>query len=281
MTTLDQLVHDHRGRPAVEFSWKHLVLGATAAGLVSGLRIYVTYNALGAAVSFADAIASGLMDWWLWIPFIPLVFGLARRFEPSHARPVRVVAVHVAAGAFISFGQLALFSAMSGGVRTLRFGDGFRIDLTSPLITSLTPGFIAYLGLVVLTWWIAGRREPQGEHALVDDPGASDREPQLTFRSGKNRVLLRRAEIEWVAAAGNYLELHVGADTHLVRETMKAVHARLGTELFVRVHRSSLVRRDAIVTVRTSREGAYVVLRDGTRLPVGRRYRDELSELVP
>ena len=39
MTTLDQLLHDGRRAPAVELSWKHLVLGATAAGLVSGLRI--------------------------------------------------------------------------------------------------------------------------------------------------------------------------------------------------------------------------------------------------
>lgn len=333
MTTLDQLVGREEAPPALRLSWKHVFGGASLAGLISGLRIYVTYSAVGIHVSFADSIASGLMDWWLWMPFVPLVFRLARRFEPAHARPTQVVGVHLTAGLLIGFGQLALFSAASGLVRTVRFGDSFRVDLTSPLVSSLAPGFIAYLGLVVLAWWIAGRRETAREMGAVGrdaapahgpaDPGGTlpserclpkknkelepgysaaklgeaapgqvaeappeiavapiERTP-LTFRCGKERVLLQPTEIDWVSAAGNYLELHVATRTYLARETMKSVHERLGVERFVRVHRSSLVRRDAIVALRATRQGAYVELRDGTRVPVGRRYRDELSEFVP
>ncbi|MCP3916364.1 MAG: hypothetical protein GY711_12475 [bacterium] len=87
-----------------------VALGATAAGVLSGLRIFVTYNLLEVEVSFLEGITSGLMDWWLWIPFVPLVLALARRFDPSAAGAVRFLALHVLVGAAISFAQLTLFS---------------------------------------------------------------------------------------------------------------------------------------------------------------------------
>lgn len=67
---------------------------------------------------------------------------------------------------------------------------------------------------------------------------------------------------------------------HLVRETPKSVAPRLGDARFVRIHRSTLVRRDAILRVARDGSGALaVVLSDGTELQVGRTYRDALASL--
>ena len=73
MATWEHSAAEDEGHSPVRIGWKLVVLGATAAGLLSGLRIYLTYNALGAGISFADAMASGVMDWWMWIPLAPLV----------------------------------------------------------------------------------------------------------------------------------------------------------------------------------------------------------------
>ena len=79
--------------------------------------------------------------------------------------------------------------------------------------------------------------------------------------------------IDWVRAAGNYIELKIGDRVILHRTTLNAAERELGGHGFVRIHRSILVRRDRIDRVR--RED--VVLRDGTHLKLGKRYRSALA----
>jgi hypothetical protein len=80
-------------------------------------------------------------------------------------------------------------------------------------------------------------------------------------------------QIDWVSAAGNYVELHAGTRTIVHRSSLSSVEAELAGHGFVRIHRSRLVRRDAVARVRPHN----VLLRDGTSLPVGKRYRSALA----
>jgi len=80
------------------------------------------------------------------------------------------------------------------------------------------------------------------------------------------------AQIRWVAAAGNYVELHGGARPVLVRVPLARVADTLSGHGFVRVHRSTLVNRARIARVRTRD----LLLDDGTALPLGPRYRHQL-----
>ena len=79
--------------------------------------------------------------------------------------------------------------------------------------------------------------------------------------------------IDWVRAAGNYVELKIGDRVILHRTTLSAAERELSERGFVRIHRSILVRRDHIARIR----GEDVVLRDGTHLKVGKRYRSALA----
>lgn len=79
--------------------------------------------------------------------------------------------------------------------------------------------------------------------------------------------------IDWVRAAGNYVELKIGDRTILHRTTLNAAERALANQGFVRIHRSILVRRDRIDRVRP----LDVVLRDGTHLKVGKRFRSALA----
>ena len=92
---------------------------------------------------------------------------------------------------------------------------------------------------------------------------------------------VRVAEIDWIEAAGHYLELHVGKETHLVRETIGRIEALLEPARFVRVHRSAIVNLDRVKELRPSFHGEYLIeLQGGTRITSGRAYSKQLQRLL-
>ncbi len=91
-------------------------------------------------------------------------------------------------------------------------------------------------------------------------------------------VLPPAASIDWVAAAGNYVEFHCGDRTTLARLTMREAERHLDPEAFVRVHRSTIVRRDRIAAVAAAASGADVVLANGRRFRIGQAYRANLRD---
>jgi two-component system LytT family response regulator len=88
-------------------------------------------------------------------------------------------------------------------------------------------------------------------------------------------------QIDWIEADGNYVRLHTHGKRHLVRETLKAVEARLDPRLFVRVHRSAIVNVERIVSVEPYFHGEFVLtMRDGSKLTSSRTYSQRLRSLV-
>ena len=116
--------------------------------------------------------------------------------------------------------------------------------------------------------------------ALVRDlkPSAA-RTDRLVVKSGGRLYFLRADEIDWIEAAGNYVRLHVGAEGHLLRETMNSIESRLNPEMFFRIHRSHIVNIERIKELQPWFNGEYVViLRNGARLTLSRGYREKLQE---
>ena len=92
---------------------------------------------------------------------------------------------------------------------------------------------------------------------------------------------VRADEIDWIEAAGNYVKLHVGAETHLLRETMNALEAQLRRRRFFRIHRSHIVNIERVKELQPWFNGEYVVfLRTGARLTLSRGYREKLQERI-
>jgi two-component system, LytTR family, response regulator len=116
--------------------------------------------------------------------------------------------------------------------------------------------------------------------ALVNDikPDAPRLE-RLVVKSGGRVFFLRTDEIDWIEAAGNYVRLHLGEESHLFRETMNRMEGRLDSRRFVRIHRSRIVNTERIKELQPWFNGEYVViLRNGTRLTLSRGYRDRLQD---
>lgn len=100
---------------------------------------------------------------------------------------------------------------------------------------------------------------------------------RIVIKSDGEIVCLKPHEIDWAESAGNYVCLHVGAATHILRETITALESRLGQRQFLRVHRSTLVNVDRIKTLRPSLYGDYaILLRDGTKLTLSRGFRENV-----
>ena len=113
---------------------------------------------------------------------------------------------------------------------------------------------------------------------LGNRPRPTDR---VVIKSAGRIMFLRTDEIDWVEAADNYVRLHVGPESHLLRETMGALEARLDPAKFLRIHRSTVVNIDRLKELQPWFHGDYIVtLQDGTRLNLSRTYRDRVIDLL-
>ena len=110
------------------------------------------------------------------------------------------------------------------------------------------------------------------------DSGATDR---ILLKSGGEIFFLKADEIDWVEAEGDYMKFHTGGRTHLLRETMARLEARLDAKKFIRIHRSTMVNIDRVKKLSPSFAGEYaVILADGTKLKLSRGYYDRLQQLL-
>ena len=102
---------------------------------------------------------------------------------------------------------------------------------------------------------------------------------RLSFRVEGRIVFLAPDEIVWVEAADNYVLLHLtDGNRHMLRDTLSSIEERLGTDEFVRISRSAIVRVDQVKELQPTFHGDYiVVLREGTKLPLSRNHRSRLG----
>ena len=101
---------------------------------------------------------------------------------------------------------------------------------------------------------------------------------RLTIKSAGRVLFLPAADIDWIEAADYYASLHVGAKIHLVRRSMNELESDLDPTRFCRIHRSTIVNLERVRELRFDSDGEYeLVLADGVRLRLSRRYRKEVQ----
>jgi two-component system, LytTR family, response regulator len=112
---------------------------------------------------------------------------------------------------------------------------------------------------------------------------AAPKEPldRVVIKSGGRIYFLKIEEIDWVEGAGDYLSLHSGDQTHLIRETMGNFYAKLDSQKFLRIHRSTVVNIERIKDIQPLFKGDYIItMTSGIRLKASRSYRRELQALL-
>jgi len=101
---------------------------------------------------------------------------------------------------------------------------------------------------------------------------------RLAVKNDGRVTFVRTADIDWIEAASNYVRLHVGRETHLIRESMAGIEARLSPGRFLRIHRTMIVNLERLRELQPWFSGEYIaILSDGTRLKVSRGYREAVQ----
>lgn len=101
---------------------------------------------------------------------------------------------------------------------------------------------------------------------------------RIVFKSRGRIVFLRVSDIRWIGAEENYVRISTQNETHLLRETMARLEEKLDPEMFLRIHRSSIVNLQHVKEVRTETDGEYaVVLVNGEKLSMSRGYRSRIT----
>jgi len=104
---------------------------------------------------------------------------------------------------------------------------------------------------------------------------------RFVIRSVGRILFVAAADVDWIEASGNYVRLHAGKESHLLRETMSSLETRLDPRVFARIHRSTIVNVERIRELHHIFHGDYsVLLKDGTRLTLSRGYREQFERLV-
>ena len=102
---------------------------------------------------------------------------------------------------------------------------------------------------------------------------------RLVVKSGGTTRFIRVVDIDWIEAAGVYVNLHVAGKELLYRTALNELAGRLDARRFIRVHRSAMVNIESILHLEPISHGEFeVVLKNGSRTRVSRTYRAQLEE---
>lgn len=234
-------IDDHAalGRPVEPWrAWTWELTSFAAALLLAPLVFWMTDRLRPPRLSWPAAAIAWLL---LSAPFSAAHVGLMYAFRKA----VYAAAGHVYSGAG-SIGEVLVYE--------------YRKDL------------ITYAALLLLLPTV--RRlmsRPIAEQARAADQ-------RLEVRDGSRTVWLAPVDVEWAQAAGNYVELHGAFGSLLHRRTLAALEQELEPHGFRRVHRSRIVRADAVRAIETRPSGDFdVTLASGTRVGGSRRFRERLG----
>lgn len=104
---------------------------------------------------------------------------------------------------------------------------------------------------------------------------------RLVIKTNDRVFVIRTEEIDWIEAEGNYVRIHFGKSSSLLRETLSNLAAQLDPRKFPRIHRSQIVNIDRIQELQPWSHRDYrIILRNGTELALSRTYRDQLYQLL-
>jgi len=104
---------------------------------------------------------------------------------------------------------------------------------------------------------------------------------RLVIKMNGHVFFVKTEEIDWLEAEGNYVRLHAGKESYLLRDTISALESQLDPKRFVRVHRSAIVNIDRIQELQPWFHGEYrIILREGVQLTLSRSYREKLHDLL-
>jgi two-component system, LytTR family, response regulator len=121
----------------------------------------------------------------------------------------------------------------------------------------------------------------QNTNGRAEDTGVGAYKTRIVFKSRGRILFLSVEDIRWIGAEENYVRISTGSESHLLRETMARLETTLDPEVFLRVHRSSIVNLHYVKEVKSDADGeSVVVLTGGEKIAMSRGYRTRIQKLL-
>lgn len=251
-----------------------LVLFLTGSALQATANVYSRLADLReagqqpAGWSIALDEASSMVAWCICLV---VIWQLVRLARPPRLSWLATITAHAAATVPVSLLHVGLMVMLREAGHALIGSEySFTSDWNASLLYEYRKDAMSYFLLALScagVQWFTRSTSDDGEAA----------EEFLTIGEGTRVHRLRIAEIDWAEAAGNYVTLHLGERELLHRTTLAALETLLAPHGFARIHRSRLVRSEAIRTIENTPSGDFTVtLTGGTRLRGSRRFREGL-----
>ncbi|HYL55113.1 MAG TPA: LytTR family DNA-binding domain-containing protein [Gemmatimonadales bacterium] len=269
----------------------------TLLGLLASAQAHFAHQRFAADPHpWSQALESALPEWYLWGLLSPVVAWLARRFQVDRANFGRHFFIHLGASLDIALLHVLGAVTVQNALHAWR-GEAF------PFAQRLVDNFTVFFHWDVVIYWTilavvhaldyhrdaelrrghAAELEAQLRALMGGASGVEARGPRprysdrLLVADDGRSFFLRTADVHWFETARNYVRVHAGDRVHILRTTLVSLEGRLDPERFRRISRSAVVNLDRVREVQPWFHGdAVVILENGARLPLSRRYRANL-----
>lgn len=258
------------------FQWRRPGILTALAFFVFGL-VYVAVNA-SSLIDERQALGQPIAQWqpWVleltsfvaWLCLVPFIIWLAERAILA-GRPVLTIVIHVLVSVPVSLfhgGAMYLMRELAYRAMDEKYRSPGAVF--GSLLYEYRKDAVTYASILIVFLLLKRIVEPPPYETTVQQPAL------IEVRDGTQTIWMKPDEIEWIEAAGNYVELHGIFGTKLARRTLSDIEAELVPHGFVRIHRSRLVGKHAILKMETRQSGDFeMTLRSGTTLTGSRRFR--------
>ncbi len=287
-----------RRRTIGPHTWLASFAIATVFGLVVALQRWYGNTGPNKPPSFWDArvIQPQLIPWYAWAAIAPLLMLVLDRLPLRELRAWRRAALYAA----LAIVAIVVQATLAG------FALGWWWSFPSPV--PVNPAWhiafelrnrIAVSALIVWLITATYHATVRASRSATPETVAAAPEPvpappatsaTATAAAATGPLALRTADrvwfvdphtIDWIEADGDYVVVHVGSARHRIRETISSIERRVPPDLLVRVSRSAIVNLSSIREMQRWFRGNFVIiLRDGTKVTTGARYRDRIIRLI-
>jgi len=276
------------------------ILGAwSVVALLVSAQIEMAARIAGHPQPWAQTLAGSLSWCGAWALLTPATIWLGRRFDVlGGPGRIKILGVHAVAGLLTVTVHAILFALVAGWLvhsrpfipntihlLAVKLSGSLHFNLMVYVlivgVVSLADGYVALRDRAIADGRLKAQLA-QAETALGQAVKHLHEAPspvsRLIARTHGRAQSIRPDEIDWLGAAGDYVEAHMGERTVLLDGSLTALLDKLPAGRFARVHRTTVVRLDRIVEIAGIGHGdALLTLHGGTRLKLSRRYRANLA----
>jgi len=285
-------------RPA---AFAFLAAGWAAASLLYATHLYLFHTLRGFETSFGFQLAEASLHLGIWALLAPWVLRLGAAKPLTAARGPGRIGLHLGCGLAFALLQLLVHAALDHALLHGAAGGlpGLAERVTRLFTRTYYANVLVYLALAAAAGLRVSRREraaeaerePSSDGRAAHRAGRRSPEAATAERigyqdfvtvecAGRLRVLPVR-DIDGFVSDRNYVEVIARDASYRLRGSLKELEARLDPRRFLRTHRSAIVNLASVAEIRPLFGDSHeVVLRTGRRLPLSRRHRTRLPELL-